>query len=90
VIERFVIMIQEEEIKASHLTLLVEPRESPSVPGIDESQPLNKARDNFEKEYIHRILLKHSWDIPKVASELKIEEGVLKEKIKSLGISFLG
>jgi two-component system nitrogen regulation response regulator NtrX len=90
VIERFVIMIQDEEIKASHLSLLVEPRESPSVPGIDDSQPLHTARDKFEKEYIHKILLKHDWDIPTVASELKIEKEALKEKIKSLGISFLG
>jgi len=90
VIERFVIMVQDEEITASHLFLLVEPRESQYNSGIKENQPLKQAKEQFEKEYIHNVLLKYNWDISNAASELKIEEDFLHEKIKSLGISFLG
>jgi two-component system nitrogen regulation response regulator NtrX len=90
VIERFVIMVQEREIKSSHLSLLVEPMESQFISTVDETQSLPQAKKQFEKEFIHKILLRHHWDIPKTASELKIEEDILEEKIKSLGISILG
>jgi len=90
VIERFVIMVQEREIESSHLSLLVEPMESQFISTVNETQSLPQAKKQFEKEYIHKILLRHQWDIPKTASELKIEENLLQEKIKSLGISFLG
>ncbi len=90
VIERFVIMVQEREIKSSHLSLLVEPMESQFISTVDETQSLPQAKRQFEKEFIHKILLRHQWDIPKTASELKIEEDILQEKIKSLGISILG
>jgi two-component system nitrogen regulation response regulator NtrX len=90
VIERFVIMVQQREIKSSHLSLLVEPMESQFISTVNETQSLPQAKKQFEKEFIHKILLRHHWDIPKTASELKIEEDILQEKIKSLGISILG
>jgi two-component system nitrogen regulation response regulator NtrX len=90
VIERFVIMVKEKEIESSHLSLLVEPMESQFISTVEESKPLRQAKEQFEREYIHKILLRHHWDIPKTASELNIEEDHLHEKIKSLGISFLG
>ena len=90
VIERFVIMVQEREIKSTHLSLLVEPIETQVFSTVEESQSLGQAKEQFEKEYIHKALLKYQWDIPKAASELKLENKVLEEKIKGLGISFLG
>ena len=90
VIERFVIMVQEREIKSTHLSLLVEPIESQFVSTVEESQPLGQAKEQFEKEYIHKALLKAQWDISRAASELKLDKKVLEEKIKGLGISFLG
>jgi len=90
VIERFVIMVKEKEIESSHLSLLVEPMESQFISTLEESKPLRQAKEQFEREYIHKILLRHKWDIPKTASDLNIEEELLQEKIKSLGISFLG
>lgn len=89
VIERFVIMVQEEEIKSSHLALLVEPLESQFISTVEKSQSLTQAKDKFEREYIHRALLKCHWDIQKTASELKLETEVLEDKIKTLGISFI-
>ena len=90
VIERFVIMVQERKIKSTHLSLLVEPIESQFISTIEESQPLGQAKEQFEKEYIHKALMKYQWDISKTASELKLDDKVLEEKIKELGISFLG
>ena len=83
-------MVQEREIKSNHLSLLVEPIEFQFISTVEESQSLGQAKEQFEKEYIHKALLKHQWDIQKAATELKLDNLVLEEKIKGLGISFLG
>ena len=90
VIERFVIMVQDEKIKASHLSLLVEPRESQHAPGFNKNQPLKQATKHFEKEYIHQALMRHNWDLSETASDLKVDRDRLSKKIKKLGITFLG
>jgi two-component system nitrogen regulation response regulator NtrX len=88
--ESFVIMVPESEIKSTHLSLLVEPIETQFISSVEESQSLGQAKDQFEKEYIHKALLKYQWDIPKAAVELKLDNKSLEKKIKDLGISFLG
>lgn len=90
VIERFVIMVQDDEIKTSHLSLLVEPRESQFIPGFNENQSLKEAGELFEKEYIHKTLIRHNWDLSKTSVDLKIKQTELEEKIKNLSITFLG
>jgi two-component system, NtrC family, nitrogen regulation response regulator NtrX len=90
VVERFVIMIKEPEINSSHLHLLVEPRELQLHPGINSGQPLESARNEFEREYIHKNLLKNNWNLPKTADDLQIEMNELRADIKRLGIQFLG
>jgi len=90
VIERFVIMIADEEIKASHLYLLVEPRESQFTSSLDEKLPLKEARERFDREYIHNALVKHDWNLQKTAKDLKIEKSTLEANIRRLSIRFLG
>lgn len=90
VIERFVIMVPDDEIKASHLSLLVESRESQSVPRQDTTRSLKQASHQFEKEYIHKTLIKHKWDLSKAASELRVDKDELSKKIKKLEITFFG
>ncbi len=90
VIERFVIMVEEEKIKASHLSLLVEPIEFQELVGRDETRSLKEAKDFFEREYIHKVLIKNSWDLSKAAFALQVEDNDLRQKIKDLGITFLG
>lgn len=90
VIERFVIMVPEEEINGSHLSLLVEPIESMLSSKTKEFQPITKAREQFEREYIHKALVAHNWDSSKTASALNMDINQLHQKIKSLGVSFLG
>jgi len=88
VIERFVIMVQEEEIASSHLSLLVETRELENISDFFEGHSLEKAKEQFERRYIHRALMRNNWEIPKAASELKIDEANLRERIKALNITF--
>jgi len=90
VIERFVIMVPDDEIKDSHLSLLLESRESQSVPKHDTTRSLNQASRQFEKEYIHKILIKHKWDLVKTASDLRVDRDALRKKIKKMGITFFG
>lgn len=90
VIERFVIMVKEDEIHPTHLNLLVEPRESQFLPEFLENIPLSKAREQFEREYVHSALIRSEWDIPKAAHDLCLDPKELSEKVKRLGIHFLG
>lgn len=90
VIERFVIMVEDKEINSSHLSLLVEPIEYRDLVGSEETKSLEEAKDFFEREYIHKILIKNSWDLSKTASALNVEDKALRQKIKDLGITFLG
>jgi len=89
VIERFVIMVSDEEINDSHLSLLVEPIESESIPGTNTQQTLDRARELFEKEFIHRSLVRNEWNVTGAASELGLEEAELQARIKALNITFL-
>ena len=90
VLERFVIMVKEDEIRESHLYLLVEPRESQFISGLDESLSLSAARERFDREYIHNALLRSSWDLNKAAKDLRIDKPTLEANIERLGIRFLG
>jgi len=88
VIERFVIMVSEVEIKASHIPLLVEPRESQHLSELDDNRTLKQARKIFEKEYIHNTLKKNNWNLSQTATDLNIDKSYLNKKIKALGIAF--
>lgn len=87
VIERFVIMVPDDTIRAGHLALLVETRETETVAEIAGNLPLEAARDHFERAYIHKSLLRNEWDIPRTSSDLKIEEDMLRKKIAGYGIT---
>lgn len=90
VIERFVIMVKDEEISSDHLSLLVEPRESRAQPRPPQGKTLDQARTKFEKEFIHSALVRHKWNVSEAAAALKVSQDQLHEKIKALGISILG
>ncbi len=92
VIERFVIMIKEDEIKSTHLNLLVEPLESQFTPELrlEKGFSLKEARTEFAKKYIHQILMRNQWNLSKTAADLKISRKLLEMNIKKLNIHFLG
>lgn len=89
VIERFVIMVEEEKITSSHLSLLVEPRESKIIQNNNKDKSLKQASEQFEKEYIHQALLRNNWDLASTASELEINKESLSKKIELLNISLI-
>lgn len=90
VIERFVIMIPDDQIRSSHLPLLVELREHELAEDSDSMISLIQADEQFQREFIKNALVKHQWDMIKAAAELKIDKEKLHSKIKELGISFFG
>lgn len=89
VIERFVIMVEDEEIGIAHLNLLVETREHEHIPGMRSHPSLNQAIQLFERKFIHQALIKNNWDVAKTAADLAVKQEALKEKIKSHRITFL-
>jgi two-component system nitrogen regulation response regulator NtrX len=87
VIERFVIMVEDEEIGPAHLNLLVETREQEHVPGFNGHPTLSQVLQEHEKKYIHRILTKNHWDLIRTSAELDLKTETLKEKIKAYNIT---
>jgi len=80
VIERFVIMIDDEVITTSHLALLVEAREVEPPAGTALS--LGAAAEQFERTVIHRALLRNGWDEARTAAELQIDLADLRGKVR--------
>jgi len=89
VIERFVIMVEEEEIGIDHLSLLVETREHEQIPDRRPFPSLSQAAQIFERKFIHRALIKNGWDISRTAAELDLSPDALAAKIKAYEITFL-
>ncbi len=78
--ERLVILVQDEIIKESDLPFpLGETQEK-------RPQNLKEAKEAFEKELILRTLKKNEWNISRSAEELGIERSYLYKKMKSYGI----
>jgi two-component system, NtrC family, nitrogen regulation response regulator NtrX len=89
VIERFAIMVPDDEINAAHLSLLVETRETENLSGIAESRSLGAATERFERRFIHKALGRNGWNLTETAAELRIEESDLKARIQAHGITFM-
>ena len=79
----------DDEIDASHLSLLVETRELEHISGLMEIPQLREATTQFERKYIHRSLLRNKWDIAKTAADLGVADADLQGKIRSLNITFV-
>jgi two-component system nitrogen regulation response regulator NtrX len=89
VVERFVIMVEDQEIKESHLSLLVEAREMEQSPELSNWPPLNQAKELFEKRYLHQALIRNQWDVPRTAARLGLDPQVLKERMAALKIALI-
>lgn len=89
VIERFVILVEDEEIGVDHLNLLVETREQEHLLGRPPFPSLIQASRQFERKYLHRTLVRNNWDLARTAAELEIPPEALKDKIKTYRITFV-
>ncbi len=85
VIERISIMVQKETIDAPDIKKHIG---SVSVKGAvsPDGSPLKKAREQFEREYIVKILESCDGNVTMAAKELGIERTNLHRKIKQYGI----
>jgi len=54
-----------------------------------EIPQLREATARFERKYIHRILMRNRWDVPKTAADLGVADAELRGKIKSLNITLV-
>ncbi|MGB9595126.1 MAG: sigma-54-dependent transcriptional regulator [Candidatus Poribacteria bacterium] len=83
-IERLVIMVPSDSIEASDLPSSFFEQPKVSEPSVVE---LRKAKNDFEREYILRILKSCDWNITETAKILGIERTNLHRKMKQYGIS---
>jgi len=84
VIEKLVILVQDEVLDLMHVNHFLSQRTLPSDSGLRPS--LHDARQQFEREYIFSKLVANRWNVEKTAGELGIERTNLYRKIKALGI----
>ncbi|OGD25247.1 MAG: Fis family transcriptional regulator [Candidatus Aminicenantes bacterium RBG_13_63_10] len=89
VLERFVIMVEDHEIRAEHLSLLVEAREVEASPELGPWPPLIRARDQFEKKYIHQALVTSQWNLAAAAARLQVPVEALRSRMAELKISLI-
>jgi len=87
VLERFVILVEDDEIGPSHLNLLVETREQGPMPAGRPS--LAEAVQRAEREAVHTALRRNNWDEIRAAAELAVTPEELRRKIKDLRITLL-
>jgi two-component system nitrogen regulation response regulator NtrX len=87
VIERVIIMVGDDTITAQDLGFLGRS----GVPEIPLSQgpvvPLSDARDQFEKDYILRILASQNGNMSRTAEILGVERSNLYKKLRAFGIT---
>jgi two-component system nitrogen regulation response regulator NtrX len=85
-VERLMIMKQSDLIDLNEVVPLLEAKEPPSPLSTSEPKPLQQAREDFEREYILRILEENDWKIAKAAEVLHIDRANLYRKLRGLGI----
>ncbi|HYL79888.1 MAG TPA: sigma-54 dependent transcriptional regulator [Candidatus Acidoferrum sp.] len=91
VMERMVIMVPQDTIRASDLALSLRSRagaapEAPTEPALEWDGTLREAREHFEREFILRRLGETHWNITRAAERLGLERSNLHRKIKAYGI----
>ncbi|MBI4536518.1 MAG: sigma-54-dependent Fis family transcriptional regulator [candidate division NC10 bacterium] len=91
VIERMVIMVQDEVIRHFDLAPSLRARpgggpEAVAEPGLDRDTTLREAREQFEREYILRRLREEGGNVTRASERLGIERSNLHRKMKAYGI----
>lgn len=80
-------MKQSDLIDLNEVVPLLEAKEPPSIPSPNEPRPLQEAREDFERDYILKVLDANDWKVAKTAEVLHIDRANLYRKLKQLGIS---
>jgi two-component system nitrogen regulation response regulator NtrX len=87
VLERFVILVEDDQIGPDHLNLLVEIREQGPLPAVRPS--LAEAVRRVERDVVHHALRRNNWDETRTAAELAVAPEELRKKIRDLRITLL-
>ena len=83
-IERLMIMVQEDKIEPRHIPYPV----NKTTPESDALLSLKDAKEEFEKQYIEKVLKITHWNISQASRLLGIERSYLHKKIKKYKIEF--
>jgi two-component system nitrogen regulation response regulator NtrX len=82
-IERAVIIVKQPTLNSHDLIKLMDISEPVTKSG---EKPLKTARDDFEREYIVKVLSKNNWNLSKTAQTLNVNRTHLYRKLKQLDI----
>lgn len=83
IIERFVILVDDDVIAGSHMALLVEAREVPPAGRL----PLDKALEQYERSVIRQALARNGWDSVRAAADLHLDAADLRARVVRFGIT---
>ena len=87
VVERLVILAQDEVISADLIPLSIKKTDMKKENGKEAKEvDFRKARENFEREFFRDRLERNGWNVSRTAEEVGIERSNLHRKIKQLGI----
>jgi two-component system, NtrC family, nitrogen regulation response regulator NtrX len=87
VVERLMIMVPGEVVRADDLVFLGSLVATPAVAESAPTLPLHEARDHFEREYILAALARQQGNISRTADVLGVERSNLYRKMRGLGIA---
>ena len=89
VIERLLILVDDDAIGASDVDRFVQPRGSNGSPTnnlLHAYDDFTQARDQFEKIFIEHQLLEHDWNVSQTAETIGIQRSHLYNKLNKYGI----
>ena len=86
VVERLMIMVPGDVIKADRLGLPGQQAAGTPVADVAETRPLHDARDAFERDYILRALNAQNGNMSRTADVLGVERSNLYKKMRAFGI----
>jgi DNA-binding NtrC family response regulator len=85
-VERAAIVAQGGEISAAVLIQGASETAAGESSLFTRTRPLAEARDELEKLFLERQMVRFGWLITKAAAELKVERSVLSRRLKELGL----
>jgi DNA-binding NtrC family response regulator len=89
VIERLLILVDDDTIGADNVDRFVQPEASNGSPAHDllhAHDDFTEARDQFEKLFIEHQLLEHDWNVSQTAETIGIQRSHLYNKLNKYGI----
>ena len=87
IVERVLIMAPGPVITAADIPLLPTVAEAVNAPSREIGSSLQKAREQFERQFLQEQLQGHHWDIDATALAIDLERTVLQRKLQQYGLT---